>query len=136
MPVRSRPLVQEKTMKVRETHIRDFWAYVKFNRRVNGGFGSKTYFCPDNYSFMRGQGNTLLCFVQYESLGKMKAAPREPRLLKMALDGKKLLNWHIEQWAEGRADGTLLKDELRECIKDLPSWVEKSLYNQIKKLLR
>lgn len=122
-------------MKIKNSHRRDFSAYIKFNRRINKRLGNPLYFCPDTHPFGRGDGNTIQCFVEYESTGKMKNLPKEPRLLQLAFDGKKILNWHIKQWAEGLYEGFLLKCELEECLIGLPDWVKDCVYKQEYKLI-
>lgn len=123
-------------MKIKERHRRDFWAYVRFNRRCNGRFGNPYYFCPDAGSVLvRGSVDTVCCFVEYDSVGRMPGQPREPRLFKLALDGKKLVNFHIEQWVEGLAEGTLIPWELRFELFDLPDWVGIALHRQWLKLV-
>lgn len=135
-------------MKIKETHRRDFFTYIWFNRQVNKRLGNKYYFCPDNYKFERGNRDTILCFVEKESrgyIGKKKKEldendppppfdpddhPKEPMLLTLALDGKKLLNWHIKQWAEGLRDGTFIAWELRNYLFTLPDWVGEALFKQ------
>lgn len=121
-------------MKIRDGHRRDFWAYVRHNRRVNGRCGNPSYFCPDAYDFERGDGDTLRCFVEHESTGKMKLQPREPRLLKLAFDGKKLLNFHVEQWAEGLVEGTSTLPELQ--LEQFPEWVKVAVLRQERKLMK
>jgi len=117
-------------MKIKDGHRRDFWAYYRFNRLINGRFGNPSYFCPDPYIFNKGDGNTLKCFVEYESTGKMKYAPKQPSLLKLVFDGKKLLNFHIEQWVEGLVDGILVRADLETYLVWLPAWVREAINNQ------
>ena len=123
-------------VKVKPHHIRDFWAYVRFNRRINGRFGDAQYFCPEPYYFKRREANTLRCFVEYESIGKMPDSPKEPRLLKLAMDGKKLVNFHIEQWSEGIAEGMFWPEEFEDHLALLPTWVRDGLEKQVDRLMR
>ncbi len=125
-------------MKVKPHHYRDFNAYVDFNFCINSkGTASPTYWCPSPYPLLeKGDVDPVQLFAQYESTGKMNGLPTEPKFLKMALDGKKILNWHIEQWAEGIVEGTFIAWEFRELLFALPDWVCESLDKQVYKLMK
>lgn len=123
-------------MKIKPSHRRDFMAYVDFNFLVNKSLNNPHYFCPAPYHFEKGNVEAIICFVEYESTGKMSGRPNNPDMLKLALDGKKLLNWHIEQWAEGIFDGTIVAWDIREHLFKLPEWVGIGLERQIGRLTK
>jgi hypothetical protein len=51
-----------------------------------------------------GERDTLLCFAEIESHGAARSNPQDPELLSRALEGKALLNFQIQLWADGVAD--------------------------------
>lgn len=122
-------------MKVKSYHLRDFMAYVDFNFIINGSLDNPRYFCPAPYSLLeKGMNETIKCFVEYESTGKISKLPDNPQLLKLALDGKKILNWHIEQWAIGISEGTMFAWEIKDYLFSLPDWVCDALNRQVNKI--
>lgn len=117
--------------RIRDHHKRDFWCYVWFNRLCNRG---TQYFCPDPSELkIRGTDHTISCFVGLEAVGEC-GNPKHPRLLKLALDGKKLLNFHIKLWAEGITDGIILPYQIQELLFRLPDWVCEALDHQVYRL--
>lgn len=122
-------------VKIRERqlkrHKRDFWTYYRFGRLYRG-------FLPWHIdSLTKGDTDTLRCFVAMEN-GTKEVSPKQPRLLKAVLEGKKKLNWQINEWAAGRADGTLTAfcvQELKDAFPWLPNWVWEALENMRWKIL-
>lgn len=119
-------------MRIRVTgaHRRDFAAYLRWRRQMRG-------FLPwRSKPFTRGNTDTVAAFAELESRGVMPA-PRHPRVLAAVLEGKKLLNFQIKQWAEGAADPCCtIPVELREAYPWLPDWVWQSLRKASAKVAR
>ena len=112
-----------KRLKVRVEHVRDFWAYVRWRRSIDRSF--LPWQAPN---FERGRANTILCFAEIDARGKFSEPPREPRLLRTVLEGKKLLNFQIRQWAEGFQE--VPRAEIREAYPWLPAWVFQAILCQ------
>lgn len=110
-----------KLLRATPDHRRDFAAYLRWRRAHRG-------FLPwRSRPFERGTVDTVTAFVQLESRGACNP-PRHPRVLAAVLEGKKLLNFQIKQWAEGAADPCCtIPTELREGYPWLPDWVWKAL---------
>lgn len=74
-----------------------------------------------------------------ESRGQRAANTSEPVLLRAAIEGKRLVNFHVtELWAHGLKDALLISvcaawcglDELRAGFPWLPEWVWRNLWRQ------
>lgn len=102
-----------------DTHRRDFEAYIRF-RLENMPEGAD--FCPWRApNFPDGSADPLTAFTAFDSRGKIVGC-RWPGAVQFAIEGKKLLNWHIKQWAESMDDTLVSVDELREEFPWLPEW--------------
>ena len=78
-----------------------------------------------------------VCFHQLDSVGKCKPCS-EPELLVQLLTCKSSVNLNIKIWAQSRAEYTLSKEELKECLEfyNAPEWVFKAIENQKQKILK
>lgn len=120
---------------VRDHHYRDYVSYIEFNRRVNPP--GQQYFCPDGGSyFEKGNRSNIKCFVDFDARGFKDVSPRDPEELKLAIDGKRLINFHIKLWAEGLMNGHIIAHELMYELLILPDWVCTSLINQLNKEIK
>lgn len=117
-----------KRIRVTADHRRDFVAYLRWRRHGRCFFryphGQCACFLPwREPPITRGTTDTVAAFAELESRGVMPA-PRHPRVLAAVLEGKKLLNFQIKQWAEGMADPCVtVPAELRAAFPWLPDWV-------------
>ena len=75
-------------------------------------------------------------FYIRDSTGIIKAT-KEPLLLTEIYKCKESINFHIKQWAEGRAEGTLPLVDFNKIIKEyeLLEWMIKGVENQKFKIL-
>lgn len=107
-------------MKIREASRRDFAAYARW-RRLERRWPR---FCPWPEPLPeRGPTPTVEAFVRAEN-GERGLRPRHPRAWRAAVEGKRLLNWQIKQWAESAAElGAAELDDVREAFAWLPAWV-------------
>ena len=78
-----------------------------------------------------------VCFHQLDSTGKCKPCS-EPELLVQLLTCKASINLNIKLWAQSRAEFTLSKEELLDCLTfyQAPEWVFKAIENQKMKILK
>lgn len=77
--------------------------------------------------------SALEAFYLIESKGFPKRlTTTDPDKLLKLLRTKAAINMQIKLWAEGRADGTLPKDELKSILKEYkaPQWVVEAVENQ------
>lgn len=77
--------------------------------------------------------SALEAFYLIESKGFPKRlTTTDPDKLLKLLRTKAAINMQIKLWAEGRADGTLPKDELKSILKEYkaPQWVTEAVENQ------
>lgn len=118
--------------RVRDHHYRDYASYIKFNRKVNPP--GEQYFCPDGGSnFEKGNNDNIKCFIDCDARGLKDVSPRDPEELRLAIDGKRLVNFHIKIWAEGLSSGHIIAHELMNDLFSLPDWVCDALINQLYK---
>lgn len=87
-----------------------------------------------------GDVDTDKAFHLWDSTGKIKPC-KSPDDFNKAVSGKKIINWHIKQWAWMIRDNASLGlgvqvEMLRELEKDMPSyprWIWKAVWNQSQK---
>ena len=70
------------------------------------------------------------CFKIWDSEGRIPST-REPLVVFQVMSGKALLNFHIEQWAQGINEGVFGMGEFQESHPWLPEWVWDSVRGQL-----
>lgn len=70
------------------------------------------------------------CFKIWDSEGRILST-REPYIMMQVMSGKALLNFMIEQWAQGINGGVFCLGEFRESHSWLPEWVWDSVRGQM-----
>jgi hypothetical protein len=96
---------------------------------IGNEVGVKSVDDPNGYS-------ALECYFMFDSQGKHLPCRGVDNLNKV-IRGKKSWNLQVKLWAEdmGSELGLLLMpEELHEYCNSLPSWIEKSVLNQAKKI--
>lgn len=110
-------------MKIGQAQERDFWVYVNWRwceaDPVFNPFPVK--YPPD------GDLSALEAFTLIEAKGEWPGT-NQRLLLATALNGKKLLNWQIKQWASGLSEVPL--PELQSDFPQLPEWVWRAVSRQ------
>lgn len=114
---------------------RDFLAYVRFRGKCDDFMPWPELLVLDRSD----SPSALECFARIESTGEIVPASSQPVLLRAAVEGKKLLNFHItELWSRGIQDASLLSvyaawcglDELRMGFPWMPEWVWRNVWKQ------
>lgn len=107
---------------------------------VRARFGS---FCPWGEVWPEGSESAQKAFDLFDSRG-IRTGSSSPKLVAKAVEGKKLANFMIGQWAEEIAEYMRAGDtvcakalvlELDDYNRNAPSWVMKAVLRQAKKLL-
>jgi hypothetical protein len=123
-------------MKISKKIKRDFLAYVRFQAVANGFMPWSVPLVEDN----RDAESAMVCFATIESFGTEVLACAEPVLLRAALEGKALLNFHISDlWVFSVSDALQFSssaawccmDELRTAFPWLPEWVWRNIWHQV-----
>lgn len=81
----------------------------------------------------QGSDDPVAVFVELDGQGKTNLHPSDPQLLCDALDGKKLLNLMIAEWASGYSycgGWSYVEEELMTTYPFLPEWVWQAVRNQ------
>jgi len=126
-------------MKIKPHHRRDFSFYLQFARR-NKVFDPE----PRPVQLLsKGDANALQCFVQHESQKDKPKTCRQPRVFEEVQRGKRLVNFHIKQWARDWPEalgGTFgleqVKDEFLAEGLYVPDWVWQAVCNQGRRGMR
>ena len=89
-------------------------------------------FCPSNCKVIttKGTKDAMTAFIEREN-GKVTES-KHFRLLRAALEGKKLLNLQIKQWAAGYIEcgGKRFVEELRQDYPWFREWIFQAVINQ------
>ena len=111
--------------RTRERLLRDLAVYLRWRRAWSEGF-----LAGPKITFARRKVDTLGAFEAMESRGQPVQGVRHPRLLAAALEGKRLLNWQIKEWADGMRHGVVVFAEIRQEFAYLPAWVWQAVLRQ------
>lgn len=99
----------------------DFATYLLFRSEIQG-------FLPwISLNWPAGNLSAEKAFSKFDSEGKIIGSTH-PKMVQWALEGKKLLNFHIKMWAEGLSEVPMF--ELKEDYYYMPDWVWKAVIRQ------
>lgn len=120
-------------MKYSTNFERDFKWYLKIRHLLNFD-GAQDYFNKKGETliqFDKDGNDGKYSFYTYDSQGKILKT-KHPRLLKSLLRTKGSVNWHIKNWAAGRADGTFPGIEFDSFLQEInaPQWVKEATEKQ------
>lgn len=122
-------LLTKKQKKLEEFRELAQWLLIVSDDFIFTGSSPAKYWYP----YAKDGMPALEAFHLIESRGFPKRlAVSEPEKLQKLLRTKAAINMQIKLWAEGRADGTLPKDELRSILEEYkaPQWVFEAVENQ------
>lgn len=111
---------------MKKRHIDTFNTYVKWKRDV------ATINPTPTPLLEQGKDDPIRVFIDLDSRGKTTLKPNNPQLLADSLDGKKLLNLQIKEWAEGFYDcgAESWVIEAKGSFPWLPDWVWNAVREQ------
>lgn len=120
---------------------------IKFSKRFEEDFAfysanTRFAYCKENLLWEIG-GNPIPeigvdstitvkeAFYHFDTHGKIVSCD-DPQQLRVLIVTKRMINWHIKEWASGCLYGEPLKTYIQLFINP-PDWVKKALMHQIKK---
>ena len=116
-------------LKIKESFVQDTAWLLTVSDDFTFTGSTATYEFPESKTGL----TPLQAFYVIESRGyNNKISTTDAEKLKRILRTKAAINMQIKLWAEGRADGTLPKDELKSVLEEYkaPQWVTEAVENQ------